>query len=124
MQFPGKSWNLLGSGADSGHSDADADAKISCGNFYMEYRVNNCKKCSNSFFAISSQHVTVMNIYSSMDAAIILYMWLVTAVYLYILTLLAYDSVLEMLLGSWKSPGIFCSPVSGNHANPSILTLC
>ena len=27
-----------------------------------------CKKCSNSFFAISSQRVTVMNIYSSMDA--------------------------------------------------------
>ena len=39
---------------------------------------DNCKTCWNSFFAISSQHVTVMNIYSSVDAAIILYMWLVT----------------------------------------------
>jgi len=35
-----------------------------------EQRSNNCKKCSNSFFAISSQHVTMMNTYSSMDAAI------------------------------------------------------
>ena len=34
---------------------------------------NNCKKRSVSFFAISSQHVTVMNIYSSMGAAIMLY---------------------------------------------------
>jgi len=35
--------------------------------------LNICKKkCWNSFFAISSQHVTVMNIYS-MDAAIILH---------------------------------------------------
>ena len=33
--------------------------------------INNCK---DSFFAISSQHVTVMNIHSCMDAAIILYM--------------------------------------------------
>ena len=33
-----------------------------------------------SFFAIPSEHVTVMNIYSSMDAAIILCVWLVTAV--------------------------------------------
>jgi len=31
------------------------------------------KKCWNSFFAISSPHVKVMNIYSSMHAAIILY---------------------------------------------------
>ena len=28
------------------------------------------KKCSNSFFAISSQHVTVMNTYSTIDATI------------------------------------------------------
>ena len=34
---------------------------------------NNCRKRSISFFAISSQHVTVMNIYSSMGAAIMLY---------------------------------------------------
>jgi len=42
-----------------------------------------------------------MNIFSSMDAAIILYiyMWLVTAVCLYILTLLSYDRVLEK---SWS----------------------
>ena len=51
---PEKSWNFLG-------NDADAGAKI-------------------VFFAIFSQHVTVMNIYSSMDAAIILYIWLLTAV--------------------------------------------
>jgi len=34
---------------------------------------NNGKKCLNSFLAISLQHMTVMNIYSSMDAAVILY---------------------------------------------------
>ena len=34
--------------------------------------------CSNSFFAISLQHVTVMDIYSSMDAAIILYIDMVS----------------------------------------------
>ena len=33
--------------------------------------VNDCKKCSNSFFAIFLQHVTLMNICSSIDAAII-----------------------------------------------------
>jgi len=32
--------------------------------------------CLNSFCAISPQHVTVMNIYSSMDAAIILYIYI------------------------------------------------
>jgi len=46
---------LLGSDADSEHSDVDADAKIIVKS------------------AISSQNVTLMNIYSSMDAAIILY---------------------------------------------------
>jgi len=34
--------------------------------------------CSSSFFAIPSQHVTVMNIYSSMNAAIILYIYMVS----------------------------------------------
>ena len=34
--------------------------------------------CSNSFFAISLQHVTVMDIYSSMDAAIVLYIDMVS----------------------------------------------
>jgi len=38
--------------------------------------VNYCKKCLISFFAISLQHVTVMNIYSSTDAAIILYIYI------------------------------------------------
>jgi len=33
-------------------------------------------KCSNIFFAIPSQHVTVMNIYSSMYAAVILYIYI------------------------------------------------
>ena len=62
----GKYGNLLGS---------DADADIMC--------VNNCEVFQKFFFAISSQHVTEMNIYSSMDAAIILYILLVTAVCLY-----------------------------------------
>jgi len=55
-----RSWNLLGNDADG--------------------------RRQNSFVAISSQHVTMMNIYSSMDAAIIvyIYVWLVTAVCLYI----------------------------------------
>ena len=66
MQGSGKSGNLLGNDADGGHNDTDAGAKICA---------NDCKKCWNSFFAISSQHVTVMNIYSSMDAAIILYLY-------------------------------------------------
>jgi len=56
--------------------------------------------CLNSLLAISSQHMTVMNIYSSIDAAIILYIWLVTAVYLYIQTLLVHDGVLEKCFGS------------------------
>jgi len=72
VQDPGKSWNLLGSDADSGHNDVDAHL----------YSVNNCKKCSNSFVAISSQHVSVMKIYSSMDAAIILY----TPLYMYVVS--------------------------------------
>jgi len=46
------------------------------------------------------------------------YMWLVTAVCLYILTSLAYDRVLEKCFGgpgkSWKSPGNFCNEESGN----------
>jgi len=42
--------------------------------------VNNCKKCLNNLVAISSQRVSVMNIYCSMDAAIIQCIWLVTAV--------------------------------------------
>jgi len=58
--------------------------------------------CLDSFLAISLQYVTVMNIYSSMDAAIILCIWVVTAVCLYIQTLLVYDRVLEKCF--W-SPG-------------------
>jgi len=67
----GKSWNLLGN---------DADATMTC--IYGTPCVNGCKKCSNSYFAISLQHVTVMNIYSSIDAAVILHtcIWLITAV--------------------------------------------
>ena len=68
MQGPEKSWNLLG-------SDVDADAKI-CG-------VRTPLFCVRTvFFATFSQHVTVMNIYSSTGAAII-YIWLVTADCLY-----------------------------------------
>jgi len=59
-------------------------------------------QCLDSFLAISLQYVTVMNIYSSMDAAIILCIWVVTAVCLYIQTLLVYDGVLEKCF--W-SPG-------------------
>ena len=66
MKGSGKSVNLLGNYADGVHNDTDAGVKICA---------NDCKKCWNSFFAISSQHVTVMNIYSSMDAAIILYLY-------------------------------------------------
>ena len=47
---------------------------------YGTSRVNNCKKCLNNLVAISSQRVSVTNIYCSMDAAIILCIWLVTAV--------------------------------------------
>jgi len=41
-------------------------------------RVHTPLLCSSSFFAIPSQHVTVMNIYSSMNAAIILYIYMVS----------------------------------------------
>ena len=44
---------------------------------------------------VSLQHMTAMNIYSSVDAANILHILLVTAVCLYIQTLLAYDRVQE-----------------------------
>ena len=58
-----------------------------------------------------------MNIYSCMDAAIVLYMWLVAAVCLYILTLLAYDRVMEKCFlspgKSWNSRGICCNQESG-----------
>ena len=43
-----RSWNLLG-------NDTEADAKM-CVSANL-YSINNCKKCLNSFFAISSQHV-------------------------------------------------------------------
>ena len=58
-----RSWNLLGN---------DADAKM-CAftQLYSIYHIR--KKCLNSVFAISLQHVTVMTVYSSIDAAIILY---------------------------------------------------
>jgi len=65
VQGPGKSRNLLGSDADGRH-DADADAKI-CASAHLY----NCKKnVPTVFFAISSQHVTVMNTYSTIDATI------------------------------------------------------
>jgi len=94
VQGPGKSWNLLGSDEDGRHSDVDADAKI----------VNNCKKCSNSLFAISSQHVTVMNVYSGMHAAI---HNCCLSLYLNIAGL---QGPVKNLWGprkSWKCPGIF-----------------
>ena len=56
MQGPRNFCSLLGS---------DVDALM------RTQTQNNCEKCSNSFFAVSSQHVTVMNIYSSMNTAII-----------------------------------------------------
>jgi len=37
--------------------------------------VNNCESCLNSFFAISLQ---LMNIYCSMDATVILYVYMVS----------------------------------------------
>jgi len=89
VKFPGhgKSWNLLG-------NDADAVLRTQTPKYA---RPHTSILCSNSFFAISSQHVTVMNIYSSMDAA---------AVCLYIETLPAYDRVLEkcfwVLEKSWN----------------------
>ena len=86
----------------SWYSDGEwrQDAKI-CASTNL-YSVNNCKKCSNSFFAISLQHVTVMNMNSSMDAAIILYIWLVTAVCLEHCWLTT--GSWKMLLRSWKFP--------------------
>jgi len=64
--------------------------------------------CSNSFFAISLQHVPVINVYSSMDAAIILYTMVSNcclSVYLNIFLLTT--GLRKMVLGSWKSPGFF-----------------
>jgi len=68
MLGPGKSWSLFG-------NDADADAKI-----FMPAHLYSVLEQ----FLCYSQHVTVMNIYSCMDAAIVLHMWLVAAVCLYI----------------------------------------
>jgi len=66
-----------GTGGDSSDDnwccDASAPAAGNCydyNNFFSELVFSllcTAKKCSNSFFAISSQHVIVMNIYSSMD---------------------------------------------------------
>jgi len=64
------------------------------------------KSVRTVFFAISLQHVTVMNIYSSMDAAIILSLW--TAVCLFKHCWLTTGSW-KMLLRSWKNPGFFCN---------------
>ena len=73
---PEKSWNFLG-------NDADAGAK--------------------SFFAIFSQHVTVMNIYSSMDVAIVLYILFVTAAFSV--------SALTLLVG-WQEGHPACKKLS------------
>jgi len=62
---------------------ADANSRI-CASAHLYSIIVHPQKCLNSFFAISSQHVTVVNIYSSMDAAVILYKSLVTDVCLYI----------------------------------------
>ena len=62
---------------------------------------NNCKKCSNHLFAIFSQRVTVINIYSSMDAANIL------------LNIAGLRQCPCMCLWSWKGLGI-CDQESGN----------
>ena len=93
---PGKSWNLLGSDADGGRK---------C--------VHNCKRFSNSFFAISAQHVTAMNVYSSMDAAVMPYICLVT-------TVTAAAAIFKhcwFRQGPGKcfwGPGIFCNRENGN----------
>jgi len=86
----------------------------SCSNLYIWNIV--CKKCSNSFFAISSQHVTVMNRIHTpvwMDAAIILSNCCLS-LYLNIAGL--WQGPRKILLGSWKSPGIFCNQVSAFSA--------
>ena len=77
------------------------------------------KKCLNGFFAISSQHVTLMNMYFSMDAAIILQVYVICmssncclSLYLNIAGLRQGPG--KMLLGSWKSPGILCNQENGN----------
>jgi len=89
-----RSWNLLGNDADG--------------------------RRQNSFVAISSQHVTVMNIYSSMDAAIIVYICMVSNCCLSLyLNIAGYDRVLEKCF--WR-PGIFCNQESGN-ADYSYFTL-
>ena len=71
MQGPGKSWNLLGNDADA----VMLTQTPKCVRPHTSIPYSTSIKCSNGFFAVSSQsqHVTVMNIYSSMDAAIILY---------------------------------------------------
>jgi len=69
-KVPGKSRNLLG-------NDVDADAKI-CASAHLH------SVLELFLFAISAQHVTLMNTYSSVDAAILLCIWLVTAVCLHI----------------------------------------
>jgi len=73
---PGKSWKskckVLESDADAMTQAAGAKKTsellpaVTC--IYGPSCVNDCKRCSNSFFAIPSQHVTVMNIYSDTDA--------------------------------------------------------
>ena len=71
MQGRGKSWNLLGSDADGGCNDVDTDAKICT---FAHNNFKNCKKCSNSVFATFDSD----NIYSSMDAVIALYIYMVS----------------------------------------------
>jgi len=74
---PGKSWNFLGYDVVGGHSDAGADAKM-CENYWLK-------------FYLYCIHVKV-----APDP-------IVTAVFLYILTLLAYDGGPgTMLLCFWK----------------------
>jgi len=73
LQGTGKSWNLLGHDSDGLHSVVGADVKISCSNLYIWNIMCKYKKLSNSFFAVSSQHVTVINIFYSTDATIVLH---------------------------------------------------
>jgi len=95
VKFPGRGMarNLLS-------SDADATPKYA--------RLHISILSWNSFFAVCLQHATVMNIYSSMDAAII-YMVSNCCLSLYLNIAGLRQGRGKMLLGSWKSPGFFCN---------------
>jgi len=70
---PGKLWKMSVSWKSKCMvTESPEFARQLCENMYVRthlFHVVHPQKCSSGFFAISSQHVTAMNIYCSVDAA-------------------------------------------------------